>query len=237
MHMRWLDALLGRKSSGHDRPDGLPRLSWYATHLPRYRLWVCAGEPTAPWIEVQSHADGLFSTPIGQVKLRSVHAYVVTYPGGTVVDQEPSTPRRLPAGTRFLDDVPRVSHLLTRRDFARGREWVEVRFSPCGARPDDRRWHTTTLRNNGLDAVRIVRFGAWRPDGVVYRLNTITGGFFGESDFREWYGLPDGWLEPRREVSDLTAFSDAGTLWAYELETRTGERFWTGASTPGGETG
>ena len=62
-------------------------------------------------------------------------------------------------------------------DFARGTVWVPVSFAACGARPEDPRFHTATLRNGGLDPVRVIRFGVYRPDGVVYRLyvNSCSG--------------------------------------------------------------
>jgi hypothetical protein len=226
MDMRWLDSLL-RRSRARPPDVVLPRLDWYVAQLGRYRVWVCLGDVWSPWLNVHGCQDGIVTTEGPVVPLAAVQAYVVAYPGGTVVDQEPRTSRRLPIGAHYLPDLPRVAHLLTQRDFVRGREWIAVTFAPCAARPDDRRYHTTTLRNNGLDGVRVVRFGAYRADRMVWRLDTITGGFFTESDFREWYGVPDGWIESRGWVSDLTAFSQPGTLWAYELETQGGDRFWT----------
>lgn len=224
--MRWLDTLL-RRSRDRSSQVVLPRLAWYTGELDRYRVWVATGEVDAPWLQVHHLADGLLVTDTARVRPNAVHAYLVTYLGGTVVDQEPRVPRRLPPGAQFLPDLPRVSHLLTQRDFVRGRDWIAVSFAPCPARPDDPRYHETRLRNNGLDGVRVIRFGTYRADGVVYRLDTITGGFFTDTDFREWYAVPDGWIEPRRQVADLTAFSDPGSLWAFELETPAGDRFWT----------
>jgi hypothetical protein len=216
-------------------PRKPPRgLGHYLADLGRYRVFTSTRPGIPHWAEVVARAgDKLMLSDGSTIDEQFVHAFAVTYPSGTMVAVEPKNAWPLPAGVQTAEDVgPEVEHHLALTDLAPERAGVTVTFTPVDSATADKKGHfTTRLTNTRTEAVRIVRFAGYRDAGDHYALHTITGAFFTATDFREWYAVPDpeGWIETGESVEDPANYGALDSLWAYEVETRSGERFWTGA--------
>ena len=231
----WVITNRGASQSGvaSATQNGLPRLAYYSSEIGRYSLWVSVSDDSpVEWARARAATSAAVELEDGRsVALVDVSAYAVTYPSGMVVDIMPETARPFPPGATFPEDVrPRESYSLRVADVQPGRLRVPVSFGRSGGHPEDARYYTTTLHNAGEEAVRVVRFGGFADRGTTYELSTITGGFFPAAYFRDWYAVPDpdGWLQAGESVSDPNNYGGLDSLWAYEIETASGERFWTG---------
>jgi len=216
-------------------PRILPRLDYYASEIGRYQLWVSSVEGRAQWVEATALRGRALDLVDGQsLPLDDVRAYAVMYPSGMMVDMEPRVTRPLPPGATFPKGIrPPDQHILELSELEEGRQRVTVSFTRSGAHPRDPSYYTTTLTNTSQESVRVLRFGGYARTGSRYELNTITGGFFTAAYFRDWYAVPDpdGRIPPGGSVSDPNNYGGPkDSLWAYEFETESGERFWTGGT-------
>ncbi|MEN0068092.1 MAG: hypothetical protein AAGA48_38555 [Myxococcota bacterium] len=215
-------------------PAVLPRLPYYTGEIGRYKLWVSVSDDPPNWVEAHGFDAGHLRLADGDTAvLLDVRAYVATYGNQVVVDFEPRTIGHLPPGARSqpLEGEP-VEHRLSQSEVLAGASRVSVDFGRSGARPADRSYCSTTLTNHHGQPLRVVRFGGYfRTKGDLFELNNFTDRFFTSDDFIEWYAVqgPGGWLAPGGSVTDPNNWGGPDALWAFELETKTGERFWTGA--------
>lgn len=64
----------------------------------------------------------------------------------------------------------------------------------------------------------------------MYILSTITGGYFSEQNFREWYGVDeDGWIKLGQIVIDPNNYSGGNIYWVYFYGNESGKEFIAGA--------
>lgn len=161
----------------------------------------------------------------------SLHAalpynWVVAYPSGEIIDaQRPS--QAPPPGMYFMREVEREDHELTDDDLARGEAIAKVSYPPSTTHPGSEHY-ATTIENVGSEDFRVLRFGGYVRGAVSWRLNNANGGFYSAQQFRDWYDAPE-WLAPGARATDPTNYGGPPTLWAYEIETRSGQRMFVGA--------
>lgn len=92
---------------------------------------------------------------------------------------------------------------------------------------EQRRWyHYTTLINLSCEKISVNKFAGYGHKSGVDVLNTITGGYFSEQHFQEWYGVAeDGWLKPGQTVTDPNNYSRRDAYWVYFCVTGSGKEF------------
>jgi hypothetical protein len=91
-------------------------------------------------------------------------------------------------------------------------------------------YYSTTITNRSTEKIRIDRFGTYIRKGRSIVLHSITGGYFSNQQFQEWYDVGgDGWLEPGRSVTDPNNHSNLDLYWAYTCTTANGRQFTAGA--------
>jgi hypothetical protein len=96
----------------------------------------------------------------------------------------------------------------------------------------DRLVYETVIRNDCDEPIEITRFAAYRREGGVWRLSTIANGLFTAEQFREWYGVEGGWIEPHRSASDPENYGP-DALWVYFYRTKSGRTGKASGRSPG----
>lgn len=118
---------------------------------------------------------------------------------------------------------------LTLNQLERGKQFIEVSHGPSNkTAKDGRPRYSTSLKNISLHKVQITRFGGFIPATQSWRLANVTGDFYTDGDFREWYGQKTEWLLPGETACDDTNYGTPPVLWAYYGVTDTGESFIAG---------
>lgn len=231
-----------RPTGAPTRPAGGPeaRLAWYLAARPRYRVWT--GGEEGGWVERVPGAPEEGEEPSAGAAGSAEGApprFVVSYRSGVLLDRHPER-GALPRGVRGLAGRrldPRPS--LRREDLDPGP--LVVDFGPSGPRPGARWWFSLRVANRGDEPARVLRFAAFAGgegggpgDGGLYHLSTITGDWFDDGLFVEWFDAPaEGWLPPGATVSDPTCYGPLGALWVFEGVTRSGRPFRVGAEDRG----
>jgi hypothetical protein len=160
-------------------------------------------------------------------------AFIVAYPSGEIADQnKPFFP--LPSGVFYTpEQETRVEASIDPGSLAAGNALLEVSHGPTSIPSEvGNPLYATTLRNVGKEPVRVTKFGAFAKHGDVYRLTTITGGFFTAEQFRNWYGQSREWIAPGESVRDDGNYGGPGSLWVYYFETESAASHVAGAFVP-----
>jgi hypothetical protein len=210
---------------------------------PGYRLAVLAGQrsdykmlvgvpPSKPvsWAVVSRVTDDSATVEgHGDIPLRQINAFVVSYPSGEIVDRElagllpPTGMTGLVRGQRQHDDV------LHSADLEVGSKYIKVEYGPSAKNPNKRGHYSTTLTNISGQRIKVLRFAGYSrtPDG--WKLGTVTGTFFSADQFREWYGLGEKeWLGPGESACDPNNYGGPPAFWAYYCQAEDGEEFIAG---------
>ena len=83
------------------------------------------------------------------------------------------------------------------------------------------------------EKLRVTRFAGFSKSDGALRLSTITGDFFSEEEFINWYGAPtNGWIPPNGTVEDPNNYGSGDGYWVYYFETQNGKTFAAGAQIP-----
>ena len=118
---------------------------------------------------------------------------------------------------------------LTLADFRVGRKFLDIAHSVDG---NDRQkpYYATSITNRSSERIRVDKFGTYTLNDDILVLHTMTGGFFSDRQFQEWYDLTDdGWIEPGKTVTDPNTHSKVGIYWTYFCTTESGKEFVAGS--------
>jgi hypothetical protein len=184
------------------------------------------------WAEVTSvNATRVVLRDGGEVKLSVVTAYLVAYPGGTLVDRRGADHLAPPVWVGGLSPatLPERDELSV-ADLKEGQSLVHVSFGRSTAEPRSRHHYSTTLTNASGRRVRVLKFAGYTKSGSgnTYVLNTVSRRFFTAEDFAEWYDQAGDWIVPGQWVTDPNNYGSPPALWAYYCEDETGRKFVTG---------
>ena len=224
------------ESTGSQPNAGVPissRLRTLAMERDDYTIYV--GMPAvAPthWQTVEQVADESLTLEDGTVvSYSNVLAFAVIYPNGQPVEYE-THGLRLPQGVTGLSAQPKaVDDVLKAADLIQGKDYIQIRYGPCPAHPNDPEHYSTTLTNVSDEPVRIERFAAYRKTARRWRMSTVTRNFYSAEEFTEWYGLKDKkWIQPGDSATDANNYGAPPVLWAYYCQSKSGQRFIAGES-------
>jgi hypothetical protein len=182
--------------------------------------WASASGLTTDAVTVEGH---------GNIPLVEVRAFVVSYPGGQLVDCEP-VGLPVPAGFTGLVRGQRSDHdVLQPADLKEGRNYIEVKYGRSALKPNDASHYSTTLTNISGKRIKVLRFAGYALTPGGWKLHTVTGGFYSAQEFREWYGLgPKEWIGPGESATDPNNYGSPPVLWAYYCRTEDGQEFVAG---------
>lgn len=187
-----------------------------------HQIWIRRLPSAHTWYLLDAKAPGA----LGRAATKGIHAWVVAYASGEIVDTSKPTPlpRQLPEGTFFIETraSTQVNALPTLGELVIGANWLRIEHTK-----PKREHYTTSVTNIGATPVRVLRFGAFGLLDGVFVLRTVTGDLFTAAQFAEWYGASE-WIAPGETVSDPNNYG-WGCHWVYQAETATGIRFWSGS--------
>ncbi|AKJ28050.1 hypothetical protein AAW51_1359 [Caldimonas brevitalea] len=209
---------------------------------------------TPAWVEVAEVRDGylrLHSPPNQGYTVSSfvtgVKCFYVCSPTGQLLHTEwinKSDWDTLPPDIlKQLKSKLAADTSLTLDQLERGKQFIEISYAASDQRADDRHYFSTILKNISSRKIRIAKFGGFKAKQAAWQLASVTGDFYTENDFREWYGQKAEWLLPGETVCDTSNWGNPPVLWAYYGVTDTGESFAAGkvlerpVSSPGNNSG
>ncbi|HEY3415557.1 MAG TPA: hypothetical protein VGM23_01620 [Armatimonadota bacterium] len=189
--------------------------------------------PSSPrqWVKVVRVDSGKLRCKDSQlVDPKAIQSFIVAYSNGELLDCErPLFP--WPSGIHEPEQQQQVADTITLEELNAGERFARLAHSPSTMPKVDKHYYSTTLTNIISQRIKVIKFAAYlRDDCGVFRLRTITGGYFTAEQFRAWYGLDEReWLEPGQSATDPENYGGPGALWVYFCRTETGEDFAVGA--------
>lgn len=167
--------------------------------------------------------DGSDNVPLSEVR-----AFIVAYPNGQVIDCELAC-LEMPEGLTGLS-ASRIKEtdVLRLADLEEGKKYIQVKYGRSQSRPHDAGCYSTTLTNVSTKKFRVVRFAGYAQSPKGWELNTVTGRFYSDEEFREWYGQKNKYMIPGESVTDPNNYGNPPVLWAYYCQTEDGIEFIAG---------
>ncbi len=208
------------------------RLRTYLKQNRNYQIFI--GYPLAnprEWIKILNFNQTELSGKSGEkFSLEDVSSFIITYPTGEILDgQLVFDP--LPIGVFYIQSSEiRKAEILIPTNLEAGNKLLKVIHEKKV--PERRKgYYSTTLINLYTEKIRVKKFAGYGQRSGIYVLNTITGGYFSEQHFQEWYGVDeDGWLKPGQMVTDPNNYGGGNSYWVYFCVTESGKEFVAGAS-------
>jgi hypothetical protein len=206
------------------------RLVQYLAEDRDYIIYV--GLPTdrpSRWAQVVHYTPAEVVTIDGQrAAVADISSCIVAYAHGSVLyTSEICAP--LPPDIDFTHEKKRDYDSVRLSDIEAGSAMVKVNHGPRTRRNDRGSFdHTTTFTSISDEKIRVLRFGVYGKYENEYLMGNVGGAFFSAEDFRNWYGQRGEWILPGESVADLHNYTTPGALWAYYIETESGQRFIAG---------
>jgi len=209
------------------------RLGIYLKQNRKYQIFI--GYPLAnprEWIRILNFNQTELSGKNGEkFSLDDVSSFIVTYPSGEIIDGE-LVLEPLPIGLFYIQSQERrKAEILIPTNLEAGNKLLKVIHKEVTERRKG--YYSTTLTNLSSEKIRVKKFAGYGYRSGIYILNTITGGYFSQQHFQEWYGVDeDGWLKPGQMVTDPNNYGGRNGYWVYFCVTQSGEEFVAGALFP-----
>jgi len=203
---------------------------------PERALQVYIGIPAnvnAPrrWVRVTGADGDTIRCEDGHtVNIRFIQSFIVAYSNGELLDWKRAF-LPWPEGIHEPEQIKPVVDTITLDVLRAGERLVRVTHGMSVAQRAGKHNYSTTLTNTADQRVKVLRFAGYtHTGGSMYRLQTITGGYFTAEQFRAWYGLNEReWIDPGQSACDPENYGGPGALWAYFCQTESGEEFVVGA--------
>ena len=158
-----------------------------------------------------------------KIMIKDVDDYLILYPSGNILEITLKD-LRLPGEAKIMEREERSYETLRVEDLKAGNKFVEITFGKSTRSPESPDHYSTTLKNIADERIKIYKFAGFSRIDGEWLINTINNNFFSEDDFKDWYGLEDGWLEPNESATDHNNYGSPPVLWAYYFETESGEK-------------
>lgn len=195
------------------------------TNYKRFRYFFFINDE---WIE-GVYENGNFYSLVNRSMITSLKEYIITYRNGNIA-HETQEFDNYPAEITFMQDREENHEVFTKAALTEGNSWFKINYSKSPIYPDDTNYYESTITNRSNQKVQVLKFGGFEKLGSnMYKLNTITGDFFGSSDFNNWYmDSPDLWIENYETISDPINYGGKNSFWAYQIKTESGDILWFG---------
>jgi len=198
-----------------------------------YQVYVALRGDEGRWNKVFDLQEEVLVLQESSIRLERVCSFIVAYGNGEILESwRPFSP--LPMGLHYAEAPTTIRHdVLDPKELAEGERFIRVTFGPAVARKDEPDRYSTTLKNLSDERIRVRRFGAFVRFRSEYVLSTVSGDYFTEEQFREWYGVNrDGWIKPGQSVTDGNNYGGGDGYWVYDCETESGRIFRAGERIP-----
>ncbi|NJK50950.1 hypothetical protein HC931_25080 [Candidatus Gracilibacteria bacterium] len=164
---------------------------------------------------------------------KDVLAFIVAYPSGEILDAE-NIFYPLPRGINFIGkEEKRLQKILVPENLKFGNRCLKV-VHQKNARDRRKNYYNTILINLCNERIRVKKFAAYSRYGSIYILSTVTGGYFSEKQFKEWYDIDgDGWIEPGQIITDRNNNGISSCYWVYFCVSESNKEFVAGELFPG----
>lgn len=205
------------------------RLLTYLQQNLNYRCFI--GYPLANprlWIQIINFSKNKLFSEQEEFNIKDVHSFIITYPSGEILDSE-LVFEPLPQGTYYIKyEEKRKSEILIPEHLDVGNKILKISHKK---EIHERRkgYYSTTLINLSQHKVKVTKFSAYSYYKGMYVLSTITGGYFNEQQFNEWYNIDrDGWIKSGQTVKDPNNYGSENTYWVYFFINEIGQKFVAG---------
>lgn len=219
-------------SRSSDPKAALARLEAFLTSGRDLIIYVKVPSNTSTWRRVLRTQHGVIELEDGSASpMRGVASFVVAYKNGEIVDRFGSG-RRLPPELFFMKANAESEPFELSDDALRsGAHFLDVRHLRALGAAAKKGTYETHITNVCTVPVRIRRFAGFaRSADGAWKLHTVSGGFYDDRQFREWYGLGEvEWIEPGQTVKDPDNYGGPRILWAYFGQSVDGAEFTAGA--------
>lgn len=205
------------------------RLLTYLQQNLNYKCFI--GYPLSnprQWIQITKCNTSKLFREQDEFNIKDVHSFIITYPSGEILDSE-LVFEPLPQGAYYIqDEEKRKSEILIPEHLSFGNKFLKVSHKK---ETNERRkgYYSTTLINVSQQKVKVTKFAAYSYYKGMYVLSTITGGYFSEQQFKEWYNIDrDGWIKSGQSVKDPNNYGSGNEYWVYFCINETGQDFVAG---------
>lgn len=214
--------------SCEQKPIENPLLNRFASFENRFRFFF---ENDEGWIEGE-YQDSIFVAVKGHEKIENTNAFVVSYRNGEFLYQR-GNGEMLPEAISFSSDSDDSfgQKVFYKDELHTGRNWCEVSHEASPIFKYQKKYFQTRLKNISKEKIKVIRFGTFTNDiKNKYRLVTQNNNFYSAEDFQTFYKEEDSeWIAPGASVTDPVNQSMDERLWAYQIETASGDVYWVSA--------
>ncbi len=182
------------------------------------------------WIRVTGNDVSTSTVDLGihgKISTEQVRSFLIAYPSGEVLDSYLEfTP--LPENTFFLEPgfSPETPEQLDEDQIELGKHYAVVKQSPNTWRPHKSSYYSTQIENVSKKEFRVLKFAGLIKQGEEYYLNTVTGDYYSDRQFCEWYNTScNGWIKPGEVVIYRDNHGGQDGIWVYFCEDKDGCNF------------
>ncbi len=87
-------------------------------------------------------------------------------------------------------------------DLREGEKHIKIEYEPTSQLPRKPGYYSTRITNISSSPVRIQAFAGYRKTDAGWLLDTVTGDFYSEEEFLNWYGMEGReWIGRKRRLS------------------------------------
>ena len=212
-------------SSCMDKPVDSPLLHRFASFENRFRFFF---EDAEKWTE-GVYRDSTFINNETSMPIANTKIFVVSYRNGDFIYKRgdaPSLPEDVQTDIILDEDFSKKS--FPKEALETGAEWCEVIHEKSPVFKYQKNYHQTRLTNISNEKIKVLRMGYFvKIPNNQYQLFTPERKYYTAENFRTWYTEDDSeWIAPGTSVFDPVNRSNKDTLWAYHIESESGEKYW-----------
>lgn len=208
-----------------DKPKDNPLLHRFAAFENRFRFFFLEDKE---WVEAV-YSDSIFTNTVNQKPIEHTQVFVVSYRNGDFIykrGEENSLPDSVQ--TEIESDESFLQKKFFKKDLETGSAWCEVIHEKSPVFKFQKNYFQTRLNNISDEKIKVLRMGRFvKLKNNEYRLFTPDMNYFSSENFKTWYTEDDSeWIAPGASVYDPINRSVNTSLWAYHIETESGEKYW-----------
>ncbi|WP_298919011.1 hypothetical protein [uncultured Nostoc sp.] len=206
------------------------RLRIYLKQNRNFQVFI--GYPLAnpiEWIQIFNFNNTELICGKRRIYINDVRSFIIAYPSGEILDGE-LVFYPLPQGIYYIQNEKNIkSEIIIPENLKLGNQLLKIVHEKA-VHEKRNNYYSTKLINISPEKIRVIKFAGYTQYHGMYILSTITGGYFSEQNFREWYGVDeDGWIKLGQIVIDPNNYSGGKSYWVYFCVNESGKEFIAGA--------